>query len=69
MDAAKLVFRARCGNGHAAQQVFTRELLEQSLAAGIVQFYCASCDLHWGPTVEERVRLRALAKRPRKFVE
>jgi hypothetical protein len=64
MDSAKLVFHARCGNGHDTLQVFTRAPLRQWLAAGAVMFRCGECGSDWQPTVEERVRLRALAKPP-----
>jgi hypothetical protein len=65
MELPKLVFHVRCSKGHNTQQIFTRERLDVELAAGVVSFWCVRCDERWTPTVEERVRLRGLAKRPR----
>ena len=64
-DLVKLVFRAQCTNGHSTQQVFVHGLLERLLATGEVRFHCDKCDARWQPTVEERVRLRAISKRAR----
>jgi hypothetical protein len=69
MTQVTLVFRARCGNGHTTQQIFTRELLDPSVVPGSVTFHCETCGARWEPNVEERVRLRALAKRLRRSPE
>jgi hypothetical protein len=66
MNPPKLIFHAQCKNGHNAQQVFTSGALERDVAAGTLNFFCAACKERWMPTVEERVRLRALAKRHRR---
>jgi hypothetical protein len=64
MERPKLVFHVRCSKDHDTQQIFTREQLQAKLAAGAMSFWCVRCDERWTPTVDERVRLRGLAKRP-----
>jgi hypothetical protein len=69
MDAPKLIFHTQCRHGHPAQQVFTSGAFERDVAAGTLHFSCATCRERWIPSVEERVRLRALAKRLRRSVQ
>jgi len=66
---ARLVVRSRCREGHDALQIFTAELLERELAAGTLTFSCGRCGTTWEPSVEERIRLRALAKRKHRQAE
>ena len=61
-DVPKLIFHSRCEKGHETLQVFTRESLQGAVARGAVTFYCGQCADRWVPSVDERVRLRALAR-------